>query len=180
MFNFHRWRVKRLSGHHFVGKDLNGMEYYISLTGTLDISLLAFHPKNKTYREFMLDYAFIRSMIKAIDVKPLTPHKGLVDLSLTHPSMVDDYVKGGFTIVRKVGDRRLFNAVSLAKVIEFDEGKHSLAMRRVVYTPDLVIGIDTLVLPLMVARPVLDYLNKVFKDDVRKLEAKVEEELNGN
>lgn len=162
MFKLHRGRIKRLSGHRFIHQDVRGLEYYMKLTDMFDISLLMYSPVDKSYREFIIDYAMFRAIGQFLDKRVIKPHAGLVDLNLKHPSIVDDYVNKGFTIIRKVGDARLANNVMVVKAFEFGEGVLSLVARRIVYTDTLIIGMDTAALQEDVCKAIYKGAEKLF------------------
>jgi hypothetical protein len=85
---------------------------------------------------------------------------------MTTPLIGKDYIEAGFTLLKKTGSSKFANVVVLAKLGDFgkDKGK-SFILRRVVYNDTLVIGVDTLALPLNAVKSFIKKMESYFKTE---------------
>jgi hypothetical protein len=162
-----RGRIKRVSGHKLFHKDKSyGFEFYYKFTNDNDLTIMAFDAQNKTYREFILDDVIVSAMFKVVDGSKLkTDDKFAVD-KMSVPTIVADYVTAGFTVLKKTGTSKFANVVVLAKMGDFGKDKSkALVLRRVVYNDTLVIGLDTLALPLNAVNAFVKTMEVYFKTE---------------
>ena len=169
MFNkiFRRGRIKKVSGHMFFHEDKNyDFEFYYKFTKDNDITIMSFDKVNGTYREFILDEVIIRAMFEANDGKDITRDYRFIQDKMITPNIAKDYLDAGFTMLKKTGNSKFANVVVLAKVGDFgkDKGK-AFILRRVVYNDTLVIGLDTLALPMTAIKSFIKTMEKYFKQE---------------
>lgn len=162
-----RRHIKKASDHVFFHKDKDyNFEFYYKFTKDNDLTIMAFDLVNKTYREFILDDVIIGSMFEAIDDKEISRNKVFINDSMTTPDIAKDYINAGFTMIKKTGNSKFANVVVLVKVGDFgkDKGK-SFILRRIVYNDTLIIGVDTLALPLNAVKSFIKKMEKYFKQE---------------
>jgi hypothetical protein len=162
-----RKRFKKLSDHVFFYKDKNyDFEFYYKFTRDNDISIMSFDTTNKTYREFILDEVIIKSMFDAIDEKTIGGNEIYINDKMTTPSIAKDYINAGFTLLKKTGNSKFANVVVLVKVGDFGKEKgKSFILRRIVYNETLIIGLDTMALPLSAVKSFVKKMEKHFKQE---------------
>jgi hypothetical protein len=164
---FNRKRIKKTSGHTwFYHDDSYGFDFYYKFTNENDISILSFDTKGKTYREFILDEVIIRAMFEAIDGADISRDYRFIQDKMVTPSIAKDYIDAGFTMLKKTGNSKFANVVVLAKVGNFGADKvrsKSFILRRVVYNDTLIIGMDTLALPLNAIKSFVKKMEVYFK-----------------
>jgi len=164
---FRRGRIKKVSGHTFFYEDKNyDFEFYYKFTKDNDITIMSFDKLNKTYREFILDEVIIRAMFEATDGKDITRDYRFIQDKMITPDIAKDYIDAGFTMLKKTGNSKFANVVVLAKVGDFgkDKGK-AFILRRVVYNDTLIIGLDTLALPMTAVKSFIKTMEKYFKQE---------------
>lgn len=162
-----RRRIKKASDHVFFHKDKDyNFEFYYKFTKDNDLTIMAFDLVNKTYREFILDDVIIGSMFEAIDDKEISRNKVFINDSMTTPDIAKDYINAGFTMIKKMGNSKFANVVVLVKVGDFGKEKgKSFILRRIVYNDTLIIGVDTLALPLNAVKSFIKKMEKYFKQE---------------
>jgi hypothetical protein len=162
-----RSRIRRVSQHRLFHTDKSyGFEFYYKFTKDNDLTIMAFDIVNKTYREFILDDALVSAMFQVSDGNPLKANATYVKDKITPPTMVDDYVKAGFTILKTKGASKFANVVVLAKLGDFGKDRSkALILRRVVYNETLIIGLDTLALPLNAVKAFVKTMEIYFKKE---------------
>jgi hypothetical protein len=162
-----RKRIKKTSQHIFFHKDKDySFEFYYKFTKSGDITIMSFDVENQTYREFILDEVIVRSMFEAIDEKEISRDYRFIQDKMPTPDIARDYIDEGFTMIKKTGRSKFLNVVVLVKVGDFgkDNGK-SFILRRVVYNEKIVIGVDTLALPLNAVKSFIKKMEKYFKQE---------------
>jgi hypothetical protein len=174
---FRRKRIEKTSGHKFFYNDKNyNFDFFYKFTTDQDLTIMSFDTVNKTYREFILDDVIIRAMFETVDGSSITRDKRLINDQMETPTIAKDYIEAGFTMIKKTGNSKFANVVVLAKVGEFgaeNKRQKALILRRVVYNPTLVIGVDTLALPIGACKSFVKIMEKVFKVE-RQIAAKGE------
>jgi hypothetical protein len=127
---------------------------------------MSYDKVNGTYREFILDEVIIRAMFEATDGKDITRDYRFIQDKMITPNIAKDYIDAGFTMLKKTGNSKFANVVVLAKVGDFgkDKGK-AFILRRVVYNDTLVIGLDTLALPMTAIKSFIKTMEKYFKQE---------------
>jgi hypothetical protein len=122
---------------------------------------------NMTYREFVLDDEIVRSMFEATKDEPLTSYRS----SSGEPAMLNitkDYVNAGFTLIKKTNRSKFANVNVLAKVGSFSkEKKKAFILRRIVFNETLVIGMDTLAIPIDGVNAFIKKISKAFKEEYK-------------
>lgn len=166
---FNRKRIKKTSGHTWFYHDNSyGFDFYYKFTNENDISILSFDTKGKTYREFILDEVIIRAMFEAVDEADISSDYRFIQDKMTTPDIAKDYINAGFTMLKKTGNSKFANVVVLAKVGNFGADKvrsKSFILRRVVYNDTLIIGMDTLALPLNAIKAFVKKMENYFKTE---------------
>ena len=160
-------RIGKVSGHTFFFRDKGyDFEFYYKFTKDNDISIMSFDTNNKTYREFILDEVIIRAMFEVVDGKEISRDYRFIVDKMETPKIAKTYVDEGFTMLKKTGNSKFANVVVLAKLGDFgkDNGK-SFILRRVVYNDILVIGMDTLALPLNAVKAFIKKMEIYFKQE---------------
>ena len=173
-----RKRFKKLSDHVFFHKDKDyDFEFYYKFTRDNDISIMSFDTINKTYREFILDEVIIRAMFEVVDGKEISRDYRFIVDKMETPKIAKNYVDEGFTMLKKTGNSKFANVVVLAKVGDFgkDKGK-SFILRRVVYNDILIIGMDTLALPLNAVKAFIKKMEIYFKQEREIVERGIKNE----
>ena len=162
-----RNRIKKTSNHLFFYNDNSyNFEFYYKFTNDNDISIMSFDKKNKTYREFILDEVIIKSMFDAVDEKTISGNEIYINDKMTTPSIAKDYINAGFTLLKKTGNSKFANVVVLVKVGDFGKEKgKSFILRRIVYNETLIIGVDTMALPLNAVKSFVKKMEKHFKQE---------------
>lgn len=164
---FRRGRIKKTSGHIFFYADKGyDFEFYYKFTRDNDITLMAFDAVNKTYREFVLDEVIIRAMFEALDGKEISRDYRFIQDKMVTPNIGKDYIDAGFTMIKKTGNSKFANVVVLAKVGDFGKDKSkAFILRRIVYNDTLIIGMDTMALPLSAIKAFVKKMEKHFKTE---------------
>jgi hypothetical protein len=173
-----RKRFKKLSDHVFFHKDNNyDFEFYYKFTRDNDISIMSFDTINKTYREFILDEVIIRAMFEVIDGKDISRDYRFIEDKMPTPKIGKDYIDAGFILLKKTGNSKFANVVVLAKVSDFgkDKGK-SFVLRRIVYNDMIIIGLDTMALPLNAVKSFVKKMEKHFKQEREIVERGIKNE----
>lgn len=143
-------------------------DFFYKFTKDNDISIMSFDRNNGTYREFILDEVIIRAMFEAIDGKDISRDYRFIQDKMPTPKVAKDYLDAGFIMLKKTGNSKFANVVVLAKVGEFGTDKNrskSFILRRVVYNDMLIIGIDTLAIPLNAVKSFVKKMEKHFKQE---------------
>lgn len=162
------WFIKKTSGHRFFYKDVTdglNFSFYYKFSKDNDLSILSFDRSNRTYREFIIDDAIVKAMFDVKAGVDLTSNSAIVDTKTSIPSIATEYVKSGFTILKKTGRSKFANVIVLGKLADFGSGKtksKSLVLRRVVYNDVITIGLDTLALPLNAVNAFVNKIEKQF------------------
>jgi hypothetical protein len=175
---FRRNRIRKTSGHTWFYNDNDyNFDFFYKFTNDNDISIMSFDTKNKTYREFILDEVIIRAMFEVSDGKQITKDERYVHDKMTTPEIAKDYINAGFTMLKKTGNSKFANVVVLAKIGDFgkDKGK-AFILRRVVYNDTLIIGLDTLALPLNAVKSFVKNMEKYFKTEREIVERGITDE----
>lgn len=165
--NIRRKRISKVSGHTFFFRDKGyDFEFYYKFTKDNDISIMSFDTNNKTYREFILDEVIIRAMFEVVDGKEITRDYRFIVDKMETPKIAKTYVDEGFTILKKTGNSKFANVVVLAKLGDFGkENGKAFILRRVVYNDILIIGMDTLALPLNAVKAFIKKMEIYFKQE---------------
>ena len=169
MFNnyFTRKRILKTSGHKWFYTDKSyNFDFFYKFTTDNDITIMSFDSHNKTYREFILDEVIIKAMFDAIDEKTITGNQIYINDKMTTPDIAKDYINSGFTLLKKTGNSKFANVVVLVKVGDFGKEKgKSFILRRIVYNETLIIGVDTMALPLNSVKSFVKKMEKYFKQE---------------
>lgn len=171
------WFIKKTSGHRLFYKDVTdglNFSFYYKFTKDNDLSIMSFDRSAKTYREFIIDDVIVKAMFDVVAGLELSTSSLVVDKKGALPAVAEEYVKAGFTVLKKTGRSKFANVVVLGKSADFGTGKtksKSLVLRRVVYNDVLTIGIDTLALPLNAVKAFVKTMTKYFKDESRFTES---------
>ena len=171
-------RLKKLSNHILFYEDKGyDFEFYYKFTRDNDISIMSFDTINKTYREFILDEVIIRAMFEVIDGKDISRDYRFIEDKMPTPKIGKDYIDAGFILLKKTGHSKLANVVVLAKLGDFgkDKGK-SFILRRIVYNDTLIIGLDTLALPLNAVKAFVKKMETHFKQEREIVERGIKNE----
>lgn len=162
-----RKRIFKTSGHtwFFTDNDYD-FDFFYKFTRDNDISIMSFDRNNRTYREFILDEVIIRAMFEVIDGKDISRDYRFIQDKMPTPDIGRDYIDAGFILLKKTGNSKFANVVVLAKLGDFgkDKGK-AFILRRIVYNDVLVIGLDTLALPLNAVKAFVKKMEKHFKQE---------------
>jgi hypothetical protein len=164
---FTRKRIFKTSGHRwfYAEKDYD-FDFFYKFTRDNDITIMSFDKNNKTYREFILDEVIIRAMFEAVDGKEISRDYRFIQDKMETPKVAKNYIDEGFTMLKKTGSSKFANVVVLAKVGDFgkDRGK-AFILRRVVYNDTLVIGMDTIAMPLNAVKSFVKKMEVYFKQE---------------
>jgi len=162
-----RNRIKKTSNHIFFYDDRSyNFEFYYKFTNDNDISIMSFDKTNKTYREFILDEVIIKSMFDAVDEKTIGGNEIYINDKVNTPDIAKDYINAGFTLLKKTGSSKFANVVVLVKVGDFGKEKgKSFILRRIVYNETLIIGVDTMAMPLNAVKSFVKKMEKYFKQE---------------
>ena len=171
-------RIKRLTGHEFVGKDENiGIEFYLKINSFSDLSVLVFDPSSKSIKEFILDTGGLLATYQFSEGQEITPLK-----TLQHMEKPPYYVKlisKGATIL-SARESRLYASILLASVSEYGTQRNrALTLRRVAYLPtkeDFLMGVDTLSLSVSISKGIIKKVKKLFNK--KGLEVELDQILN--
>lgn len=166
---FRRRRIKKTSKHQWFYYDRNTkFDFFYHFTPTNDVSIMSYDIVNGTYREFIMDDEVLRSMVQAAkgdEIIGHTPKSG-------EPAMLGiarDYVNAGFKLIKKTSRSKFANVNVLVKVGEFSKEKgkkeNAFILRRIVFNDTLVIGMDTLALPMNGVQAFVDKLSKLFVNE---------------
>jgi hypothetical protein len=160
-----RNRIKKTSKHVFFYHDKETkFDFFYHFTPTNDVSIMSYDIVNTTYREFVLDDEVVGAMFQAVKGNEITayiPKSG-------EPAMINiakDYVKSGFTLIKKTIRSKFANVNVLVKLSEFSKDKKSFILRRIVFNETLVIGMDTLALPLDGVKAFVEKITKMFNKE---------------
>jgi hypothetical protein len=127
---------------------------------------MSFDKTNKTYREFILDEVIIKSMFDAVDEKTIGGNEIYINDKVNTPDIAKDYINAGFTLLKKTGSSKFANVVVLVKVGDFGKEKgKSFILRRIVYNETLIIGVDTMAMPLNAVKSFVKKMEKYFKQE---------------
>lgn len=162
-----RKRIFKTSGHKFFYSDNTfNFDFFYKFTRDNDLTIMSFDRVNRTYREFVLDEVIIKAMFEAVDGKEITRNEIYINDKMTTPQIGKDYIEAGFTMLKKTGNSKFANVVVLVKLSDFgkDRGK-SLVLRRIVYNDTIVIGVDTLALPLNAVKSFVKKMENYFKTE---------------
>lgn len=177
--HFLRKRIRKTSGHVWFYTDADyNFDFFYKFTSDNDISIMSFDTKNRTYREFILDEVIIRAMFEVVDGKQITKDDRYVQDKMQTPSIGKDYINAGFTMLKKTGNSKFANVVVLAKLGDFgkDRGK-AFILRRIVYNDTLIIGLDTMAIPLLAVKSFIKKMEKYFKTEREIVERGTQNEL---
>lgn len=167
-----RRRQSKISDHTFFHADKGyDFDFFYKFTKDNDISIMSFDLNNKTYREFILDEVIIRAMFEAVDGKDISRDYRFIEDKMATPNIGRDYINAGFTMLKKTGNSKFANVVVLVKVGDFgkDKGK-SFILRRIVFNDTLIIGMDTLALPMTAVKSFIKKMEKYFKQEREVIE----------
>lgn len=173
---FRRLKQKRISGHRFIYHDKQtNYDFFFKVNKLYDISILAFGIDYGTYREFVIDYPIMKAIYFSAKHPEVELNKVADDVFINSEvgttQIIADYISEGFTLLAMNGDNRLANVATLAQVMSLGTGCKTLVARRVVYKKDgLVLGIDTLALPLEASMAIVNQYNKTFVDATKFFE----------
>lgn len=164
---FTRRRIFKTSGHRLFYSDKSfNFDFFYKFTLENDLTIMSFDTQNKTYREFILDEVIIKAMFDVIDGKEITKNKLYINDKMTTPPIGKDYIEAGFTMLKKTGNSKFANVLVLAKLGDFGKEKgKSFILRRVVYNDTIVIGVDTLALPLKAVKSFVKKMENYFKTE---------------
>ena len=160
-------RIAKTSGHIWFFTDAEyDFDFFYKFTKDNDISIMSFDRNNRTYREFILDEVIVRAMFEVIDGKDISRDYRFIQDKMPTPDIGRDYIDAGFILLKKTGNSKFANVVVLAKLGDFgkDKGK-SFILRRIVYNDTLIIGMDTLALPLTAVKAFVKKMEKHFKQE---------------
>jgi hypothetical protein len=160
-----RRRISKTSKHVFFYNDKDTkFDFFYHFTPTNDVSIMSFDITNTTYREFILDDEVVHAMFEVVKGKKITPH---VPKS-GEPAMLSiakDYINSGFSLIKKTSRSKFANVNVLVKLGDFSKDKKSFILRRIVFNETLVIGMDTLAIPLDGVKAFVEKITKMFKQE---------------
>ena len=176
---FRRNRIKKTSGHLWFYHDkTTNFDFFYHFTPTNDVSIMSYDIVNRTYREFVLDDEIVRSMFEVLKGKEITPHT----IKSGEPAMLDiakDYINAGFTLIKKSNRSKFANINVLVKLTNFEKenakSKQALILRRIVFNDTLVIGMDTLAIPLDGIKAFISKIEKEFVDENKLYQRSIKE-----
>ncbi len=176
---------KKLTGHTLIYDDaLSDYQFYGKLNEFLDISMVLYHTKNKTIREFVVDSAIFSAIHQFSKEGKFEPYAAFVNAKGAKPQPVRTLVeKEGYQII-KTGTSKIIKSFVLAKVSKFhvDEQEfNTLEFKRLVFKVgegNPMIGMDTISVPEYVAPEFIEFMKDLFNRE--DLELKIEGEENAN
>ena len=158
-------RILKTSKHVFFYNDKDTkFDFFYHFTPTNDVSIMSYDIVNTTYREFVLDDEVVGAMFQAVkgdEISAYIPKSG-------EPAMISiakDYIKSGFTLIKKTSRSMFANVNVLVKLSDFSKDKKSFILRRIVFNETLVIGMDTLALPLDGVKAFVEKITKMFSQE---------------
>lgn len=176
--------INKVSGHTLFYEDTeySGYQFYTKLNDMYDLSVLVFHPEEKTFREYIVDTASFLAIYEFSKDMNFNSHS-----RFTKPgarpnsvrSLIDD---ANYTLI-KVGGSKIIKSYIAAKMVEFTRGEDrvkALDLKRVVVRPEKgspLVGVDSLTLPYDTAVAFIDFAKDLFKNV--DIELDLEEVLNG-
>lgn len=175
--------IKKLSGHELFSHDKDNSDYkfYARLNDMYDISVLVFHPKDKTFREFIVDTASFLAIYEFAEDENFTVHKRFVNPG-ARPAPVRPLIEKEKYKVIKTGDSKIIKSYVVAKMVEYrskEDKIKALDLKRFVVKPSEgspIVGMDSLTLPLPAAKDLVDKVKELFKG--HDIEFDLEEVLN--
>lgn len=176
--------IKKLSGHElfFNDEEFSEFKFYGRLNDMYDISVLIFHPEDKTYREFIVDVTTLLAIYEFAEDENFSVHKRFIKPGARPGSVRPLLEKQGYTLL-KTGDSKIVKSFLVAKMVEHDivgSLVKSLDIKRIVTRPSEgspLVGVDTMVMPHYVAVQFMKFVKKLFKNV--DIEIDLEEALNG-
>lgn len=176
----------KLSGHKLFYNDVNGSKYkfYGKLNSMYDISVLVYHPEEKTFREFIVDTASFLALYEFAKDENFTVHRRFVNAKGSKPNPVRTLMDTQNYSLIKTGDSKIVKSFVLAKMVEFgaeDDRQKGLDLKRLVVKPTVgspLIGMDTLTMPIEIAQEFVEFVKGLFKGI--DIELDLEGELNAN
>jgi hypothetical protein len=116
-------------------------------------------------------------MFEVIDGKDISRDYRFIQDKMPTPKIGKDYIDAGFILLKKTGNSKFANVVVLAKLGDFgkDKGK-SFILRRIVYNDMLIIGLDTLALPLNAVKSFVKKMEIYFKQEREIVERGIKNE----
>lgn len=178
--------IYKLSGHKLFYDDVNLSRYkfYGKLNSMYDISVLIFHPEERTFREFIVDTASFLALYEFAKDENFTVHRRFVNAKGTKPNPVRTLIDNQKYSLINTGDSKIVKSYVLAKMVEFgeeDDRHKGLDLKRLVIRPSEgspLIGMDTITMPHEVAQEFVDFVKSLFKGI--NIELDLEGELNAN
>jgi len=178
--------ILKLSGHKlfFNDKGKSDYKFYGKLNSLYDISVLIYHPEEKTFREFIVDTAGFLALYEFAKDGNFTVHKRFVNDKGSKPSPVRTLVESEKYSLIKTGISKIVKSFMLAKMVEFgpeDDRVTGLDLKRFVIKPTTgspVIGMDTMTMTREIAEDFVEFVKGLFKNI--DIELDLEGELNAN
>lgn len=162
--------IKKLSGHDifFHDKEYSNYKFYTKLNDMYDISVLVYHPEDKTFREFIVDTASFLAIYEFAKDGQFTIHLRFVNPG-ARPMAVRPLIELENYSLLKTGDSKIIKSFIVGKVIEFktkDRDLDAIDLKRFVVKPikgSPIIGADSLTLPREAAEALVEKVKKLFK-----------------
>jgi len=162
--------INQLSGHElfYDDKDGSGYKFLARLNDMYDISVLVFHPDDKTYREFIVDTASFLAIYEFAEDENFTVHRRFVNPG-ARPAAVRPLIENENYTVIKTGDSKIIKSYIVAKMVEYkhkDEPIKTIDLKRFVVRPakgSPIVGMDTITMPKPVAESFVEKVRDLFK-----------------
>jgi len=175
--------IRKLSGHKLFYDDGDNSKYqfYAKLNDMYDLSVLVFHPEEKTFREYIVDTASFLAIYEFAKDMNFNSHARFTKPG-ARPNSVRSLLDDNY-ILLKVGDSKIIKSYIVAKMVEFTrdtERVKALDLKRVVLKPQTgspLLGTDSLTLPYDVAVALVDFAKDLFKNV--DIDLDLEEAING-
>lgn len=162
--------IKKLSGHDmfFHDKEYSKYKFYTRLNDMYDISVLVYHPEDKTFREFIVDIASFLAIYEFAEDGNFNIHKRFVKPG-ARPGAVRPLIENENYSLIKVGDSKIIKSYIVAKLAIFKSGEKNLMaldLKRLVVKPvqgSPLVGMDSLTLPHAAAKELVIRVKEMFK-----------------
>jgi len=163
--------IKKLSGHElfYHDKDYSDYKFYTKLNSMYDISLLVYHPKELTFREFILDIASFITLYEFATQGDFSVHSRFVKPG-ARPMAIRPLIELENYRLIKTGESKIIKSYIVAKVTEFktkDDTLEALDLKRFVVKPvkgSPIIGADSITIPKDAAVELIQKVKTMFKE----------------
>lgn len=151
---------KKLSGHKLFHSSKDGdleYDFYYKFTANMDLSIVAFDKVDKTFREVHLDFEGTKAMMEFGSDRKIAY---IESAKHSAPRVITDYMSARKANILKLAERHGFKSYLLGYLAH--ENTY-LTLTRINFHKNVLIGMDTLVLPKEGCKAILDVLDKEFK-----------------